>query len=124
VVVCGALGLAAAVFATGAKHPSAYALDSTLVYRSEVGFVIFLALYLFVVFTRLAYYGRTPDSIGPSGARLPADTELISKALEELRAAGAALMELPEKLAGELATLRERIEALEQQQPRKSDHGQ
>lgn len=118
VLLCGLLGLAAGLFSGGANHPPPYALGSTLVYHAEIGLVIFLALYILVVLTRLAYYGRTLTSIGASGARIP-DVGLLSSALDESQAAAGRLREV----GIELDLLRQRLSTLEQTRSAESDHG-
>ncbi|HEY4810778.1 MAG TPA: hypothetical protein VIH71_06940 [Solirubrobacteraceae bacterium] len=125
VLVCGVLGLAAAVFAGGARRPPAYALNSTLIYRCEIGGVVFVILYFVVVLTRLASYGRTPTSIGASGAKLPQlPHALLSDALAGYQTVAARLDELPDQIIDEMAALRHRVEALEQAPPAEREHGQ
>lgn len=71
--------LATAVLAVVAgglsRSPSAgapaYALDSVLVYRLEVGLVVFAALYAVVVVVRLASHGMTPSRVGTAAVDLP-----------------------------------------------------
>jgi hypothetical protein len=122
VLTCVAVGLAAGVFASGAKQPPSYALESTLIYRGEIGFAVFMALYFLVVLTRLAYYGRSITSIGAGGAQLP-DVGLLSDAVEETHAAAAGLRKVGEELSDELILLKDRVAELERARPAKGDHG-
>jgi hypothetical protein len=118
VIACGLLGLVAGLFVTGPKTPPTYALGSTLVYHAEIGSIIFLALYVLVVLTRLAYYGRTVTSIGAGGASLP-DVGLLSTAIDESQAAATRLRQI----GIEVDLLRQRVMTLEQERSGESDHG-
>jgi hypothetical protein len=112
VVLCAAAGAVAATFAAGPAHPHAYALNSMLVYRCEIGAVIFAVLYLGLVLVRLAYHGRTPTRIGAGGADLP-DLDLLTGALADSQAAATLLAQVPRDVADQVAALEQRVADLE-----------
>jgi hypothetical protein len=112
VIAATALGGTGGALVHGPQHPSEYALNSLLVYRIEVGLILFLALYISIVLVRLAYHGRTPSRIGAGGADLP-DVSLIADALSEFEAAAAKLATLPPALADRVEELERRIAELE-----------
>jgi hypothetical protein len=125
VVACGAVGLAAGIFGHGVKHPAAYALNSVLVYRCEIGFLVFFVLYVVVVLVYLASYRRTPTAmlIKGTGAHFP-DVAPLEEAKRELDAARASLRELTQRLADDRAEMRERMQTLEREWSERGGHGQ
>ena len=63
----------------------AYALQSPLVYRLEIGVAFFVALYAVVILVRLAAYGLTPSRVGTGAIHLPQlarAVETVEKDLE------------------------------------------
>lgn len=73
VCVSGILGILAGLQAVPPGDIPAYALDSAVVYKSEVGVVFFLAVYLVATAIALAFEGRTVGKITASGIELPSD---------------------------------------------------
>ena len=122
VTACGVLGAAAGFLADSAPRAPDYALDSMLVYRFEIGLVVFVGLYLALVLIRLAYHGRTPTRIGASGADFP-DIGLLSNALSNLRDASGLMEAVPGEVADQIGDLEQRIATLEQREAVGGDHG-
>jgi hypothetical protein len=89
--------------------PPGYALDSTLVYRLEVGLVVFAALYSVLVVIRLASYGLTPSRVGTAAIDLPQLAASVGDADVVLTEAEQALRDV----YGELANQKRRLDRLE-----------
>jgi hypothetical protein len=62
----------------------AYALQSPLVYRLEIGIAFFLAFYAVVVLVRLAAYGLTPSRIATAAIHLPQLARAVETVEEDL----------------------------------------
>lgn len=122
VAACGAMGCGAGLLASSVAPAPEYALGSMLIYKFEIGLVVFLGLYLAIVLVRLAYHGRTPTRIGASGADLP-DISTVSGALSELRATADLMSAIPREVAEHLAQLEQRLAVLEQRWTAEGDRG-
>jgi hypothetical protein len=80
--------LAGLVSSPPSQGAPSYALDSSLVYRLEIGMAFFLALYVTIVLVRLASHGLTPSSVGTAEVQLP---QLVDTVDNELRASEIAI---------------------------------
>jgi hypothetical protein len=111
--------LVATIFAVGAlvsavfvdARSPAYALNSKLVYRVEIGAVIVAALLFVLTSLRLASYGRTFTSFGAGPVRTEADdpASAMDAAVVDVEELGARVATLGEVVA----KLLERVDALE-----------
>jgi hypothetical protein len=77
-----AAGVIAATTATPPRPVPGYALGAELVYRTQVGLAVFVALYAATALSRLAYHGRTLTEIGTTGIKLP-DVGAVSDNLQD-----------------------------------------
>jgi hypothetical protein len=78
--------LAGATSVPPSGGPPGYALESSLVYRVEIGLVVFVVLYAVVVLVRLAAHGLTPSRVGTGAVDLPQLMETFGTVSGELGA--------------------------------------
>jgi hypothetical protein len=84
-VLLGALlAIGAALEADAPPDIPSYALDSVVVYKCEVGLVLFLLVYVFVATVSLAMEGRTLGKISTTGIELPGELSASVAAQQEL----------------------------------------
>jgi hypothetical protein len=67
VITCGLPGCTAGLFSEHAAQAPDYALKSMLIYRFEIGLLVFTGLYLALIVVRPAYHGHTLTRIGAGG---------------------------------------------------------
>ncbi len=114
-----AAGMIAATTATPPRPVPGYALGAELVYRTQVGLAVFVALYAATALSRLAYHGRTLTEIATTGIKLP-DVGAVSDNLEEHERRLRALEQAQDEARSRdtlraVAALRKRLDELERQ---------
>lgn len=104
-----AVGLLAAVPTAG---PPAVALNSEVVFRIEVGAIVFAVLYGLVVAIRLAFWGKTFTKLGTTGAEIP-DVSELRKSVKEYAGLENALDQISAQIVAITENLDTRVSRLE-----------
>jgi hypothetical protein len=110
-VACVALATGLLV-ATPTPGPPAVALNSEVVFRIEVGAIVFVVLYGFVVAIRLAFFGKTFTKLGTTGAEIP-DVSELRKSVQEYAGLERALDQINAQIVAVAENLDARVSRLE-----------